>query len=120
MGLDKATLPFGPELMLQRVVRLVGEVVDSIVVVAAPAQQLPALPQGVQVVRDRREARGPLEGLFAGLSGLPPGIDAAYATSCDVPLLAPAFVRRMFQLLGDNAVAVPVSGGFHHPLAAVY
>ena len=28
MGRDKATLPFGPELMLQRVVRLIGEVVE--------------------------------------------------------------------------------------------
>ncbi len=38
MGRDKATLPFGPELMLQRVVRLIGEVVslENIVVVAAP------------------------------------------------------------------------------------
>ncbi len=37
-----------------------------------------------------------------------------------MPFLAPAFVRRMFELLGDHAIAVPVSGGFHHPLSAVY
>jgi molybdopterin-guanine dinucleotide biosynthesis protein A len=120
MGLDKATLPFGPELMLQRVVRLLGEVVESIVVVAAPAQDLPALPPSVCVVRDRREGRGPLEGLAAGLAGLPPEVEAAYATSCDVPLLVPGFVRRMFDLLGEHAIAVPVTGGYHHPLAAVY
>ena len=29
MGRDKATLPFGPELMLQRVVRLLGTVVSK-------------------------------------------------------------------------------------------
>jgi molybdopterin-guanine dinucleotide biosynthesis protein A len=34
--------------------------------------------------------------------------------------LVPAFVRRMFDLLGDHAAAVPASGGFQHPLAAVY
>ena len=28
MGRDKATLPFGPELMLQRVVRLISQVVE--------------------------------------------------------------------------------------------
>ena len=46
MGRDKATLPFGPELMLQRVVRLIGEVVslENVVVVAAPNQLLPELP----------------------------------------------------------------------------
>ena len=41
MGLAKATLPFGPEAMLQRVVRLLGAVVRPIVVVAAPEQELP-------------------------------------------------------------------------------
>lgn len=120
MGLPKLALPFGPEVMLQRIVRLVGEVCSPIVVVAAPGQELPKLPEGVIVVHDRREGRGPLEGLSAGLGALPAGVDAAYATSCDVPLLEPAFVRRMFELLDDHAAAVPVSGGFQHPLAAVY
>ena len=114
------SLPFGPEMMLQRIVRLVGEVCLPIVVVAAPGQELPILPDGAIVVHDRREGRGPLEGLSAGLSALPAGVDAAYATSCDVPLLEPAFVRRMFELLGDHVAVVPVSGGFQHPLAAVY
>ena len=35
MGLDKASLPFGPETMLNRVVRKLSEVVSPIVVVAA-------------------------------------------------------------------------------------
>jgi molybdenum cofactor guanylyltransferase len=120
MGMPKLALPFGPEVMLQRIVRLVGEVCDPIVVVAAPGQELPKLPAGVIVARDKREGRGPLEGLSAGLAALPAEVEAAYATSCDVPLLVPALVRRMFELLGDHAAAVPVSGGFQHPLAAVY
>ena len=44
MGVPKATLPFGPETMLQRVVRLLGTVVSPIVVVAARGQELPELP----------------------------------------------------------------------------
>jgi molybdopterin-guanine dinucleotide biosynthesis protein A len=120
MGAAKLSLPFGPELMLERIVRLLGEACRPIVVVAAPGQQLPALPEGLIVARDRREGRGPLEGLLAGLSALPEEVEAAYATSCDVPFLVPAFVRRMFELLGDHAIAVPVGGGFSHPLSAVY
>lgn len=120
MGLPKATLPFGPELMLQRVVRLLSQVVDPIVVVAADDQELPELPAGVIVARDEREGRGPLQGLHAGLSALKDHADAAFATSCDVPLLVPAFVSRMIDELADHQVAVPVEDGFHHPLAAVY
>ena len=120
MGVPKATLPFGAETMLQRVVRLLGEVVSPISVVAAREQALPALPDTISVVRDEREAHGPLEGIRAGLSALPATIDAAYITSCDVPLLVPAFVARMAELMGDHDVAVMEIDGFPHPLSAIY
>lgn len=120
MGTSKALLRFGPETMLQRVVRLLGEVVAPIVVVAASDQSLPDLPQGVIVTRDEREGRGPLEGLRAGLKALPPDVEAAYVTSCDVPLLVPGFVRQMLDLAGGYDVAVMEIDGFTHPLSAVY
>jgi molybdopterin-guanine dinucleotide biosynthesis protein A len=120
MGLPKATLPFGPELMLQRVVRLLGPVVSPIVVVAAPGQELPALPGEIVIARDEREGRGPLEGLLAGLTAIGDRAEAVYATSCDVPLLVPAFVERIIERLDDCEIAVAVQGEFAHPLAAVY
>jgi molybdopterin-guanine dinucleotide biosynthesis protein A len=120
MGVAKATLHFGPETMLQRVVRLLSEVVSPIVVVAAPRQALPQLPANVAVAQDEHEGRGPLEGLRAGLKALPVGTEAAYVTSCDVPLLVPAFVRHMIDLLTDHDIAVMEIDGFTHPLSAVY
>jgi molybdopterin-guanine dinucleotide biosynthesis protein A len=120
MGAPKATLPFGPETMLQRVVRLLGNVVNPIVAVAAREQVLPELPDDIIVTRDERERRGPLEGLRAGLTALPDSVDIAYVTSCDVPLLVPAFVSRMIELLGDRDIAVMEIDGFAHPLSAVY
>ena len=122
MGASKAMLPFGDELMLQRVVRILGDVVEPrhTVVVAAPGQQVPRLHEDVEVARDQREQRGPLEGIAAGLRSLAGRVDAAYVSSCDVPLLQPAFVRAMFTALGDAQIAVPKDGKYHHPLAAVY
>ncbi|MEO5924177.1 MAG: molybdenum cofactor guanylyltransferase [Bryobacteraceae bacterium] len=120
MGAPKATLPFGPETMLQRVARLLGTVVAPIVVVASRDQPLPDLPEGVQITHDQREQTGPLEGLRAGLSALPESVDAAYITSCDVPLLVPGFARRMIELLGDDDIAVMEVDGFLQPLSAVY
>jgi len=122
MGRDKGTLPFGPEQMLQRVVRLISEAVEpqNVVVVAAPGQSLPALPASVIVAEDSRQFRGPLEGLATGFRALGDGVDAVYATGCDVPLLAPAFVDQMFKSLGDHDIVVPCDGQYHHPLAAVY
>jgi molybdopterin-guanine dinucleotide biosynthesis protein A len=127
MGRDKATLPFGPELMLQRMVHLIGEAVrlENVVVVGAPNQALPAIPESVLIARDADAYRGPLQGLATGLRALADRaglaeVDAVYATACDVPLLVPAFVDRMFDLLGEFDIAVPFDGEHHHPLAAVY
>jgi molybdopterin-guanine dinucleotide biosynthesis protein A len=120
MGRPKAWLPFAGEVMLPRVVRLLGEAVSPIVVVAAPDQDLPPLPDEIAVVRDEEKGRGPLQGLAAGLGALRGKADAAYLSSCDVPFLRPAFVHRLIDLLGEHAICVPRVGDYHHPLAAVY
>jgi len=121
MGSPKALLPFGSEAMVQRIVRIVREALAGpIVVVAAPGQTLPMLPAEVAVVIDEREGRGPLEGLCAGLKRLSGHGDVAFATGCDVPLLRPAFVRRVCECLRDHDAAVPQTDGYLHPLAAAY
>jgi molybdenum cofactor guanylyltransferase len=120
MGQAKAWLPFGDELMLPRVVRILSQVVNPIVVVAAPDQEVPPLPPNIEIARDPTEGRGPLQGLAAGLAALEGRVDAAYLSSCDVPFLQPAFVRRMIELLGEHSICVPRVGDFHHPMAAVY
>ena len=120
MGLDKARLPFGDEPMLVRVVRRLRAVVDRVRVVAAAGQPLPPLDDDVEHVCDHAPDRGPLEGLSAGLDALSASVEAAYVTSCDVPLLQGAFVEKLFELLGACDIAVPHVEGFHHPLSAVY
>ena len=122
MGRDKASLPFGKEQMLQRVARLVSQVIEpeNIVCVAADGQQLPVLAREIRVVCDRFSGRGPMEGLAAGIAALENSATAVYATSCDVPLLRPAWIDRLFELLGDHDVVVPRENRFHHPLAAIY
>jgi molybdenum cofactor guanylyltransferase len=120
MGSSKAHLPFGPETMLQRIVRLLRTVVSPIVAVAGPDQSLPDLPDDVIVARDEHESRGPLEGLKAGLKQLPETTDIAYVTGCDAPLLVPGFVEQMVALLGEYDIAVMEVDGFTHPLSAVY
>jgi len=120
MGRPKAWLPFAGELMLPRVVRLLAEAVHPLVVVAAPNQDVPPLPEAVTIVRDEERGRGPLQGLAAGLAALRGRADAAYISSCDVPFLRPAFVRRLIDLLGKQTICVPRIDDYHHPLAAVY
>jgi len=119
MGRSKALLPFGPELMLERVVRILKPLVNPIVLVCAAQQALPPL-ENVRMATDRSPQRGPLEGLAAGLESLGSDIDAAYVTSCDVPLLNENFVKSLISQLEQYDVVVPVENELYHPLAAVY
>ena len=120
MGRAKAWLPFGNETLLGRTVRILGEVVGPIVVVAAPGQELPDLPPSVLVARDEQEYLGPLNGLRTGLDALAGRAEVAYLSACDVPFLQAPFVRRIVDRLGDADVCLPESGGFKHPLSAAY
>jgi molybdopterin-guanine dinucleotide biosynthesis protein A len=120
MGSPKAWLPFGPERMLQRVVRLAGTVAQPIVVVAAPDQDLPELSAAVSIVRDPIAGRGPLQGLAAGFSALPERVELVYATATDVPFLEPRWIVRLAELIGGDDLAIPYIGEHFHPLAALY
>jgi molybdopterin-guanine dinucleotide biosynthesis protein A len=123
MGRDKALLPFGPEeVLLQRVVRLVGEAIPfgQVVCVAAADQSLPRLPHVVEVVRDAEPHLGPLAGLAAGMAAIQRRADAVFVCGCDAPLLTPGFVTRMCELLAEHQIAAPHDGERFHPLAAVY
>jgi molybdopterin-guanine dinucleotide biosynthesis protein A len=120
MGRPKAWLPVGGEAMLRRVVRILREAVEPVVVVASPGQDVPRLPRGVEVVRDAAEGRGPLQGLAAGLAALEGKADAAFACGCDFPMMKPAFVRRLIELLGPHAACAPELAGRPQPLAGVY
>ena len=122
MGRPKAALEWHGSTLLRRVVGLVGRGVDGpVVVVRAPGQALPALPDDVEVVEDAREGRGPLQGLAAGLAAVRDAAPAAYVSSTDVPLLHPRFVRRVLAALDDDVdVVLPHAAGFPHPLAAAY
>ena len=120
MGRPKLTLPFGNELMLPRIVRILSSVVSPIVVVAGPNQEVPSLQGDVRIVRDEQEYLGPLAGIGIGLRSLEGVVEAAYVSSCDVPLLQPLFIAEMIRRLGSHELAVPREGNFHHPLAGVY
>ena len=120
MGRPKAWLPFGPERLLQRVVRLAATVARPIVVVAAPGQDLPDLAADVAIVRDPVAGRGPLQGLAVGLAALPDRVALVYATATDVPFLEPAWIARLSELIENHDLAIPWIDGYHHPLAALY
>jgi molybdopterin-guanine dinucleotide biosynthesis protein A len=122
MGSPKASLEWHGSTLLRRTVGIVARGTDGpVVVVRAPGQPLPALPDDVLVVDDPVEGRGPLQGIAVGLGALVGRAEAAFVCSTDMPFLHTAFVRRVVAALsGDWDVVLPRAKGFNQPLAAVY
>jgi len=120
MGRSKAWLPFGPERLLQRTVRLLREAAAPIVVVAAHGQDLPDLPDDVRLVSDPVPERGPSQGVATGMDALSGVAEFAFATSTDAPFLKPDWIGRLGELIGEHDLAIPWINGFLHPLAALY
>jgi molybdopterin-guanine dinucleotide biosynthesis protein A len=122
MGTPKAALEWHGSTLLRRVVGIVGRAAGGpVVVVRAPGQALPSLPEAVEVVEDAHEGRGPLQGIAAGLHAVRDRAPVAYVSSTDVPLLHPRFVARVIAALEDDVdVALPHVRGFPQPLSAAY
>lgn len=123
MGAPKAALEWHGSTLLRRTVGVVARAVGGpVVVVHAPGQQLPALPDGVDAVSDPVEGRGPLQGIAAGLAAVGEKAEIAFVCSTDLPFLHPAFVGRVLGALADGEVevALPHARGHRQPLAAAY
>ena len=125
MGRPKATLEWHGSTLVRHAVGIAARAVDGpIVVVHALGQELPALPDGVELAVDGRAERGPLEGIAAGFAAIGDRADAAFVCGVDAPLLHPALVRFVIAALaagGDEIdVAAPAARGFSHPLTAAY
>lgn len=122
MGTSKAWLQFGNEAMLQRIVRILQQVVEPIVVVKAAEQEIPYLPPEIHVVEDLQPDLGPLAGIQCGLMKLEEmDVESGFVTACDAPLLNTGLVQRLTGMISDKfEIALLDEGKFQHVLCAAY
>jgi molybdopterin-guanine dinucleotide biosynthesis protein A len=116
MGRPKALLPFNGQPLIVHIVSALQKLFSDIVVVAAPAQELPQLP--ITLVRDEIPFQGPVGGIYYGL-GAARG-DACFVTSCDVAFLNASIIKRLVSDSANYDVVVPQWEGRLQPLYAVY
>ena len=100
-GADKlAAVERGRPLLAHAIAALDG-LCDEVVVAIGPDRPVPDLPSAVRVLRDEREAEGPLAGLVTGLAGL--GDDArALLVAGDMPEVHPGVLRLLLAALDDD------------------
>lgn len=121
MGTSKAALEWHGSTLLRRVTGILARGLDGpVLVVRAPGQPLPPLAAGVDVLDDPSEGKGPLQGIAVALAALSDQAYSAFVCSTDLPLLHPAFIRRVTRDSDAADVVLPVVGGHRQPLAACY
>lgn len=120
MNYPKAMLPLGQELMLQRVIRIVSEVVSPVIIVASRDQELPEIPDSIRVVYDVNPGAGPLPAIGLGLRELELDCQAAFVSACDTPLIQKSMILALLSRLAEHDLAMVREGQWYHPLAAVY
>jgi molybdopterin-guanine dinucleotide biosynthesis protein A/molybdopterin converting factor small subunit len=116
MGQAKALLLFDGEPLIAHIVRALKRMFAEIVVVAAPEQELPALP--ATIVRDEVAYQGPVGGIYYGLRAA--GGEFSFVTSCDAPFLNTALISYLTAQISDYDVVVPYWQERYQPLHAVY
>jgi len=121
LGRDKALETIGNKNLLQRVVSLINFFDSGIIIVTAAGEQVFPRSTGyskLRIVADTYPGKGPLGGIFAGLTASSSIYNLVVA--CDMPFLNQALLRYMVQISVGFDIVVPRLGRLVEPLHAVY
>jgi len=115
-GEPKALLELGGKRIIERVVDVVGSVLDDVLVVTNTPERYGFL--GLPMVPDAFPDGGALGGIYTGLRAA--GGEAAFTVACDMPFLHPAIVRMVVERAGEGDVVIPRTGDQLETMHAVY
>ena len=115
-GTPKALVELGGQRLIERVVAVVREVVDDVLVVTNTPDLYRFL--GLPMVPDAFVDHGSLGGIYSGLAAAPG--DAAFTVACDMPFLRAPVVRLVVERAGEADVVIPRAGDQLQTLHAVY
>ncbi len=116
MGVDKAFLTVAGIPMIEHVLRTLGSVVHQIIIVTNSPERYQAYD--ARVVTDRLDRRGPLTGIYSGLSSS--GSEYNVVVACDMPFLNAGLLSYLMELAPGYDAVVPAFGELTEPLHAVY
>lgn len=125
MGRDKASMIFGPDGLTQasRALGLLRQFCDPVCLSLRAEQPVPSGGEGVQILRDAPEARGPLSGILAAFREAPHA--AWLVLACDLPLLRASVLARLAARYAEDPSLPFVAyasafDGLPEPLCAIY
>ena len=116
MGRDKALLTLDGRSLVERTVRVLGAVVEDVMVVGR-AYPLPG-DLRARCIQDERPGAGPLGGLYTGLRHV--AHDHVVVVACDLPFLSASLLQYLLEQAPGHEAVVPRVDGRAQPTHAVY
>jgi molybdopterin-guanine dinucleotide biosynthesis protein A len=115
-GAPKALAELGGRRLIERVVGVVREVVDDVLLVTNTPDLYRFL--GLPMVPDVFVDGGSLGGIYSGLAAA--SGDAAFTVACDMPFLRGAVARLVIERAGEADVVIPRAADQLQTLHALY
>lgn len=116
MGADKAFLVLSGKPMIEHILDILRVVCRRLIIVTNSPERY--APYDVTVMRDILDLRGPLTGIYSGLTRSEDEYN--FVTACDMPFLNAGLVAYLAEQASGYDVTLPKVGGFAEPLHAVY
>jgi molybdopterin-guanine dinucleotide biosynthesis protein A len=116
MGRDKAFLPFGNGILIERVIEVVKQVTNDVLLITNSPELYArfGLPMYADVIPDA----GSLGGIYSGL--VYARTPYSLCLACDMPFVKPEFLRSLCETVADVDVVIPKNAEDFQPLCAVY
>jgi len=119
LGRDKAFEPFGKGILVERVLSRLSLFKSDIILVKNHKQDFTHLDsQNIKVVEDIYPEKGPLGGIYTGLSFSQTQKNVVVA--CDMPFLNTGLLVYLVQQSEEHDIVVPCENDHFEPLHAVY
>ena len=125
MGKDKASLEISGKSMVERILFKLSPLVDEVVVIRAPGQNMPSIPEElkdkIRVGWDSVKGRGPLQGIVDALPLLNSTIDKVFILTCDLPYITTEWLQTLKDVMTDEFDFVCTEENeIDNPLLAIY
>jgi len=116
MGRDKAFLPFGKGLLIERVIEVIQQVTADVILITNTPEQHQRF--GLPMFSDVISEAGSLGGIYTGLVSAKTPYSLCLA--CDMPFVKPTFLRFLCDTAAEADVVIPRNAEDFQPLCAVY
>lgn len=116
MGRDKAFLPFGQGVLIERVIAVLQQVTDDIILITNTPEQYRRF--GLPMFTDAIPDAGSLGGIYTGL--VHANTPYSLCLACDMPFVTSEFLHLLCHMAPEADVIIPRNAADSQPLCAVY